>query len=431
MKRLLVLYALLLSFTASSQYLISTITDIWELSLSHAADCNIYRQKMVQAQQEVLQSKSSLYPNIGFRLNGQVNFDLPETPVPGELFGKPNETIPLAFGKKFQYSGGFTVSKKLVDWQTHFQIKIAALNKELLLAEQTFFIQTLKEELAVVYYLALTSKLCAKSLQTDAMLSDTILQITNDRYKQGLVDESILNQAIIKRNQVLQQQQRMNQQLYQTIQQLKELIGLGKPDSIDLIENLEREEPGDAMCLKPNHSFIKLYEIQHKLTSLELKRSFGNYLPKLELYSFWGYRQYQDKLSFSVNSNQMQPENYLGISLSVPLFTGFSTSARYNSAIIGHTISKLYLDDAERKASLQDESFAYDLILTNQMLVTVKQSFALSLKNLQLAKEKYNIGLIDLEAYIKVFDLHLEIENQYFEALSNHLILKAKALARE
>jgi outer membrane protein len=431
MIRILIIYMMLHCIPAKAQHVIHSVEDVWKFAIENNAMCKVYQLKTLKAHQEVLQVQSQMYPAIGVNVNGQANFDLPETPVPGEFFGQPNETMYLSLGNKFQYTGGVSVSKKLFDWHTHYQSKLSTLNYELSIAENQYFIQTLKEQLAVAYYMTLTSKFCAQSLLTEFQIADSIFQITNDRFKQGLIDDIVLNQAKIKVNQVAQQKSQMEHQLFQNINLLRELSGFNLTDTLMLDEDITLVNHDKEFYINSNTNYLKLKELQHQIAIIEVKKNVGNFLPKLELYSFMGYRQYQEKFRFSVQTADFLPETYVGFSLSVPIFTGFSSSSKYQNAVLGQKIAKLNLQDAERTSNLSNASLNHNIINTKYISEKAKESTIISAGSLQLANYKYKIGIIDLEAYLKVFDSHLDIENQYFEYLANFLILNASALARE
>lgn len=431
MKKLVAFCAIWLCFNASAQYVIHTVGDVWRLAMERNSECEVYKLKMAQAQQEIKLTQAQLYPSIGIKMNGQANIDLPETPVPGELFGKPNESIPLTFGKKFQYSGGVFLSKKLFDWQTHYQSKISVLGHELAVAQRQYFYQTLKEQIAVAYYLTLTSMLCQQTLESDGRIADTIFQITKERHAQGVIDDILMNQATIKKIQVAQQQLLMQQQSFQNMNQLKELTGLSLVDTLKFEEQLALDKPMPELIGIENTNYLKLKELQYSIAEFERKKNFGGFMPKLELYSFWGYRQYHDKASFSFHSHDFLPENYLGLSMSLPLFSGFANSAKCQYAHMAQQIAAIYLEDAQRTSLLRDSTLRKDLVITKTLAWQAYESLLISTKNVQLAKNKYAVGLIGLEDYLKVFDAHLDFENQFFEQLAKHLIHKASVQARE
>jgi outer membrane protein TolC len=102
--------------------------------------------------------------------------------------GRPGETEYIKFGLPYAYNGGITVNKTLLDWQSIFQSKIAKSNTQLKQTEKALFEQTLREQVAQIYYATLTAQAAVNNAKEDLTLADSILQIASDRFREGLID---------------------------------------------------------------------------------------------------------------------------------------------------------------------------------------------------------------------------------------------------
>ena len=136
-----------LSGHLSAQETFGSLYDVWNYALSHNAD------NLIQ----------------------QMQIDIAETPVPGELVGQPGETVYLKFGKKYNYSAGVNVNYSPLDWQAIYQSKIAKVNLELKTAGKAYFEQNLKEQIAQLYFAALTAKKAVEIGESDLATADTLL----------------------------------------------------------------------------------------------------------------------------------------------------------------------------------------------------------------------------------------------------------------
>jgi outer membrane protein len=76
----------------------------------------------------------------------QYNIDIAETPLPGEIVGRPGETVYAKFGQEYSYNGGITFSKTLLDWQSIFQSKIAKSNTHLKKLKNHYLSRTLRNK---------------------------------------------------------------------------------------------------------------------------------------------------------------------------------------------------------------------------------------------------------------------------------------------
>lgn len=113
-----------------------------------------------------------------------------------------------------------------------FQAKIAASNTSLAQAEKDFFEQNLKQQAAQVYYAVLTAQAAIDLSEKDVSLADSTLQLTTDRFQQGLIDNLTLNQAKINKNNASDKLEQNKQYLFENETNLKILLGLSPSDAL-------------------------------------------------------------------------------------------------------------------------------------------------------------------------------------------------------
>jgi outer membrane protein TolC len=375
-------------------------------------------------------ASSSLYPAINVGFSGQHNIYIAETPIPGEAVGQPGETEYIKFGLPYAYNGGITVNKTLLDWQSIFQSRIAKSNTQLKQAEKSLFEQNLKEQVAQIYYASLTGQAAVNTAIEDLSLADTILQITSDRYREGLIDALSYNQAKINRNNALDRLEQNKQYLYENIFNLKILLGLSASDTLVLKEQIDLNAHHYIEIVAQNDLSINLYEIQLEISDFERKQALKRFTPKLDFIYYWGGTQYQQDLNLSFNSSDWQRNSYLGINLSIPLFSGFGNKNQYRSAIISQNIARANYEEEIRKSTLSDSILFNNYLSSQKMAKTASENLNISAKNMHLAYSKYSEGLISLDNYLAVYDDYLAVESQYFSRLSDYMINKAIILSR-
>lgn len=415
---------------ANGQYSFQSLEEIWSFAMDNNLDNAVYQLKVEKSIKDKKAANSYLYPKINFGMSGQYNSEIPETPVPGEIFGKPGETIYTKFGQTYNYSRGLSVSKTILDWQSRFQAKIAQSNTNLVVAEKAFFEQDLKQNVAQVYYATLTAQAAVDLSLKDLTLADSTLLLSTDRFKQGLIDNLTLNQAKINRNNALDRLEQNKQYHFENETNLKILLGLTPNDTLLLSEKIQLNENTAIKAISPNELNLNLYKIQTENADFVKKQAMSRFLPKLDIVSYWGGIQYQDDFKLSMKSSDWQSNRYIGLSLSIPLFTGFANKNQYQAAKISKNIARLNYDEAVRKSSLNDSILVNDYIIAEHSVLTAQQNLELADENVQLAYSKYSEGLISLDNYLSVYDDYLVVENQYFSRLSDYLINKAIILSR-
>jgi len=410
---------------ANGQQTFHSLEEVWIYALKSNPDNSVYQLHVEKAVKDYKTAKSYLYPKISIGMSGQYNMEIPETPVPGEIFGKPGETVYAKFGQAYNYSRGLSFSKTLLDWQSMFQAKIAQSNTNLAKAEKALFEQNLKQQAAQVYYAALTARAAVDLSQKDLILADSTLLLSTNRFQEGVIDNMTLNQAKINRNNALDRLEQNKQYLLENETNLKILLGLTPGDTLLLSENIQLTENTAIDTISTDELSLNLYKIQTENAGFATKQAMSRFSPKLELVTFWGGMQYQDDFKISMKSSDWQPNRYIGLNLSIPIFTGFANKNQYQSTKISQDIAQLSYNEAIRKSSLNDSILLNNYITAKHSFQTAQQNLALANENVHLAYSKYSEGLISLDNYLSVYDDYLAIENQYFSRMSDYLINKA------
>lgn len=429
---LLIAVGLLVSGNLRAQHSFQSLDEIWSYALTHNADNQVKQLQVSQAVQDKKTSNSFLFPKVSVGLNGQDNIDISETPVPGELVGKPGETVNMKFGKHYAFSAGIDVSYNLLDWQSVYQSKIAATNLELKKAGQSYFGQNLKEQLAQFYFASLTAEKAVRIGTDDLATADTLLNLTEDRFREGTIDALALNQARIRRNTVFEQLESTRQYRDECLSNLKILLGLDAGTELNLTENLSVQMvSGESEPLLPNDRLTDQYRLQHELSEYEMKKAKAAFAPKIGFRAYFGNNQYQDNFSLSLKSSDWSPNNYVGMSVAIPVFTGFANRSQAKSAHIGQQIAENTYRDELRKAAINDSLLQQNYTRSIKVSASSFDTFQLSKNNILLAGQKYKEGLLNLDGYLNIFDDYLSAESQYLNRLSEFLTNKATIESRK
>lgn len=434
MKIIGIILAFFLSLTTvHAQWVFHSVNEVCDYSLTKNSENIIYLLQIEKAKQDKKTANSFLFPKVGINFSGQKNIEIPETPVPGELIGLPGQTVYMKFGQNYSYNNGVSVSQTLFDWQSVTQSKIAKLNLSLVQSQKEYFEQTLREQVAQIYYAVLTSNHAVKISQKDFELADSLYLLAKNRFEQGLTDKLTVNQSTINKNKVLENLEQNKRYQSQWNYNLKLILGLSAADTILLTEDIftEPKEENRNLTIDINNDYINIYKWQSEIARFESKKALARFAPKIDAAYYLGSFQYQNSLTLSLNPDDWKPNSYFGISVTIPVFTGFVNKSQYNAAKLSGQIALQKLNDETRKASISDSILITNYQTSANLIELGIENFHISGKNVELAAQKYGQGIISLDEYLKVFDDYLNIQYQYFNSLSEYLINKATIEARK
>ncbi|BAV07490.1 TolC family protein [Filimonas lacunae] len=427
------------AFTARGQALNTTDTStihylgqVWEQAIQHNPTQAIYQQQLQQAVYNSKAAKGVFYPNASAAFNATDNLHLGVTPIPGEIIDKPGTTYYAQFGKTYNYNTGVTVTQNLFNWTSVMQSKIAQSNVELSRLQQQQYQQTLKEQAARLYFTALIAQNALQINKADKALADSLQVLAWHKLQEGTSDLLASNQATINVNNIIQNQAQSQQLYHQSIANLKVLLGqqpaselvLTEALSIDSLVALPVPQAG------PDHT-LDVFSQQIQIANMQRRQQRAAAYPVIGATGYFGSQQYRNDFGLTFGKDDWHGYRYIGLNVSVPLFTGFTNSNKYKSAQVQQQIAQLQYDTARLRSETNDLLQVKNYNDYLQMVKSAADNFHLYGDNLQLNQQKYLEGVIAMDVYIKAFQDYLTAENTYLNNLSLLLSTRATLLSRQ
>ena len=397
---------------------VANLEEVIQLSRFKNPDLKSYELKMAKNSFEVKTTKATYLPTVVGNFEGQKNFELATTPVPGEIFGQPGSITNVQFGQNYAYNAGISLNQTVLDRGFTLKVRLAKLNYESSESQKNAYIQLLDQQVSLNYYTLLISKRAIILAAQDLKASDSIVHLSEQKFKEGLLDALALNQAKINSN-VTRKNLNSSQQLYtKSRDELKLLLGMGQEDSLTIVADIPDELPLMVAPeeINPNEK-INLASLQKQQAQAQVSIQKSLFIPKISLNGYYGVQQFSDDYGVSFGNNAWSTISYLGLNLSAPIFTGFASQNKLRA-------SKLEMERAEnewKKVNLESKS--HDNHLINEYHTSLRNSqlaydaFRLYQKNEQLTFQKYSEGLISLDRYLYSFEDYLQAENAYLNSL--------------
>ncbi len=400
-----------------------------QLALEQNPDLRIYRLKRQQAALEHKLSKSFILPTITGSVGAQKNIHLPITPVPGEIFGQPGQTVQAQFGQQYNYNAGIAIQKNFLDWQAIVKSRVAKIQVEISEGEAGAFKQQLTEQVALYYYTVLITQKAAAIYDQDVKIADSTLLLIRQKFAQGLVNQLTVNRAKIHANNTRQNKQN-NQRLFdQCTYQLKPLLGLSADAPLTIEEKAIHLPP--ALPTLQTDKALRVYALKRKQTAMNVKLHKASFTPRLSFYSYFGKQQFSNTDQVSFDNNAWSNYSYIGLNLSVPVFTGLSRLKQLKIAKISHESAQEVWQREQQKAANKDQWLLTNYQHYRTLAKTAHSTFKLTQSNVALAWQQYRQGLISLPQYFQVFDEYLQAESAYLNVLSKCYSNYATILSRK
>lgn len=411
---------------------LNTLQEAIFLSIKNNPTQAIYQQQVKQAKYNYQASRGFLYPNVNGSFNGQDNLHLAVTPIPGILINQPGTTYYAQFGKKFSYNTGLNVNENIFDWSAILQSAVAKNNIMLMELQQTAYIQSLKDQVAKLYFSIIIGKASMKLNDRDLALADSLVKLSKLRLQEGTTDALAVNQAMINYNNVLQNKAQSSQLYDQGIENLKIILGEKALSELSLTEEITLDSFSAINQISLNRDkSIDVYRQQLILSALQSKQQRSAAYPKLGFNGYFGVQQFRNDFGLSFNNDAWTGYRYIGMSLNVPLFTGFANTNKYRSSVAQQQIAEMQYKNAQEESAINDRLLLKNYAAYTEMVKASANSYLLYRTNVSLNREKYQEGIITMDIYLKAFEDYLKAENAHLTNLSQLFSTQATILSRD
>ncbi|PVD50250.1 transporter [Terrimonas sp.] len=393
-----------------------TLQQALKFAIEHKAEAQKARLEVENAQYLIDEVKGSALPQVNGSGTLTYNPMLQKSALPGEIIGKPGETVMVAFGQKWQSNAVLSVNQQLFNQSIFTGLKAARTTKEFYQINKTLTDEQLIEKVADAYYQVFQLQQQLQTVQTNLDNTTKTQKIISGLVDAGLSKKIDLDRIVVAVNNLEAAKQQMVNSLQLSENALKFAIGMEMDK--DIILPAETFEVNAAILADQpdvlNRTEIKLLSVQSDLLQLNKKAKAAEYYPSLSFTGNLGYLGMGPYFPVFNNSSKVNWSGFsgLGLNLSIPIFNGGTTKAKINQANIDIKKLDVEINDTKLALALASENARSQI---NNSLLTVntnKRNISLAKDVLDNTQNNYKNGLATLT------DL-LDAEKAYADAQNN------------
>lgn len=343
------------------------------------------------------------------------------TPLPGEVLGRPGETLLVAFGQKWNSGASVSLSQALFDQSVFTGLKAAKSTQEYYRITAQLTDEQLIEQVANTYYQVLVQKHKITVLDSTITNTQKVQAIIKGQFDAGLARKIDLDRVAVNITNLQSQRQQLTNAVTLQENQLKYAMGMPIQTPIQLPPvDFGRIHPEvftvvDSLDVN-GRSEMKLLHKQEQLLHYQKDSYKAEYYPSLSLSGNYGYQGIGNQFPWGKSGgNGANWFDYasVGVSLKVPLFNGFATRARVRQSDVAIRKLKEDMDQTRLSLNLQYENAKTQI--SNNLVILKNQDANVTLARqvFENTKNNYNNGLAPLT------DL-LDAETSLTEANNNH-----------
>jgi len=413
-----------------------------EIAMSENPTVKVADQEIEKKKYAKKGSYAALFPQISFgadytrTLKKQVmymDFDMSglgldsESAIPEESSSSNSDGFEV--GRDNNWSMGFNVSMPLINASLWKSLTISGLDVELAIEQARSSKIDMENQVKKGFYavlLANDSYRVFKESYDNAM--NNYIDIKN-KYDQGLVAEYDLIRADVTVKNTEPNMLQAENALVLAKWQLKALIGVDMELPITCEGQLTDYEPelfGDYLSINTSldeNTSLKQLDIQTKQLQQTLQMQKFDYLPTLSLSGLYNWSAMNNDFKFK--NYQWNPYSTIGVSLSVPIFSGGSRYNKVKQTQVSITQAALQRDDLERNLQLAVKQYVDNMSTCIKRYDAAQKGISQSERGYTIAQKRYETGAGTL---LELNDAELAMTQaklNFNQAIYDYIVAKA------
>jgi outer membrane protein TolC len=387
-------------------------------------------QEIIQAQ--IAEVKGRALPQITGSAGFTDNFSLQEQILPAEIFGgEPGTTLAVAFGNRYQYTGGVNVQQELLNFQLFNSVRSASALAELRNLQTLITTQDLIVNVIQTYVQVQVFEKQIELLQQNYDRTDNLILLSEARYKEGIIKKLDLNQLLVNRSNLKTQIEDATFGKNQQKRLFKVFLNIPMEREVILVEKLEDRDAyplGIELLLDSNLEYQQL-DKSVELSIIDQKLIKAEYLPTLSANFGYNYLGQSNELAdFDTSVYQGQWAGNWGLSATIPIFDGFQRRNRLKQKEFA--TEQLELNRETLKLNIEKDfgDAKEQLLLSNSQIESQESNMSLAQENYDGIKTSYSEGVANLTELLDSEFALRQAQSNYLNALLQSKVAEVSLL---
>jgi outer membrane protein TolC len=347
------------------------------------------------------------------------NTKLPINYLPAEAFGGPPGALKeVSLGQQYVSSYGITPQIDIINPASWARIKSAEINTQLTETNNLVIKKSLFESISATYYNILSFQQQIVYMEQSALAADSILIISKNKFRIGIIREQDVNNASINLLNVQDKLVQLKTTLEQNYYSLKVLCEL-KPESNIQIKEIINENNN---LTPPKAAASSLTETQSRLQTAYLKSELNvsrltSFSPTLSLIFNQTWQQ-NSNISFSDAKSYAFTSQYIGLRLNVPFPFDVNRLSQNYTSKINYGIADINVAHSTLQAQAGNKQLDLEYVKAKSTYIVSKQISDLKSINYQKSLNQFIEGIISTDILLTAFTDKINAQLNYTAAFA-------------
>ncbi|HSD15443.1 MAG TPA: TolC family protein [Flavobacterium sp.] len=427
MKKIILILLCSIGLAANAQVQTLTLKDALLYALENKADAKKSKLEIEKSEYKIQEVRSLALPQIS--ANGGLTYNpvLQTTYIDGSNFNAPGTTIQANFGQKWTSHAGIGLDQAIFDLTVFTGLQAAKSTREFYQINNELTEEQIIERVATSYYAVYVQRERLALLDSTYANTVKVRNIVQGQYNNGIAKKIDLDRIIVRISNINAERQQVQNQIELQENALKFYMGM--PMDMQFIIPQSEYEINPAILTDAtnthNRTEYLLLKKQEELLNYKKSAIKAQLYPTLSLFANYNYLGQGPQLPwFAHSSDDVYWSDYssVGLTMRVPIFTGFGTRSRIKQADADIRLLQEDIKDTELGLDL-DYKNAKAQIDNNLVIISnQKENMQLAMEITKNTNNNYLQGLASLTDLLDAQNASLEAQNNYNRAVLNYKI---------
>ena len=413
----LIASALLASVCAFAQQGPWSLSDCIDYALEHNLTVRQSALTVEQREVDLNTAQMSRLPSLNASANENLSFGRGLTA--DNTYSNSNTTsTSFSLGSNVPVFQGFEINNN---------IKLGKLNLEAATVDLEKARDDIRVAVAQAYVQILYDQELLRVAQEQSAHDEELLNQIQERERAGKVSSAEVSAQQATLAQSRQSEIQADGNLRLAMLELTQLLELQSPEGFSIVTP-EVGDVSQVLLMRPEAIFSEAVEIKPAVESaqlgvdyakLSIDKAKGAYLPSLSLSGGIGTNYYTNsKMTSDPFWNQLSNNfsQYVGLSLSVPIFNRFSTRNNVRNAEINYRGQQLNLENVKKSLYKEIQQAYYNAVNSQARYTGSRESAESAKLHYELTEEKYKVGKAGIADYNDARNNWLKAESEHIQA---------------
>lgn len=365
--------------------------------------------RVLQAKKTKLAAKLAIADPVA-NINGNFtnNTRLPVNLFPAEIFGgQKGEFREVQTGVQYNTASNQNLDIKLLNLEGWQNYKLSDINIQISETDSRLNIKNLHENMAVVYYNIIQLNAQLESTQQNLLVADTLLQVAENKYKQGIVKQQDVNDSRVNRLNIKENINQIQHLIKQNYLSLKILADIPDAEEVEITEKVATNLPITKPVIQLNDLLVQSHLLKEKYALGYIEKAKKSMYPTLSFVASNSFNQYNN--DFTLFGGKWITSNYVGLRLNFALPNANTISNR-TKAYFDYELARKNTQQAQIKADLTTKQLSNDFEKAVSQLQSHAEILDIQRYTYEKNKNLYSEGLTSIDRPLNSFNAMLNAQ---------------------